>query len=263
MQRKGEYNNQATGIYGRKETDMSTFVRPTLHLTHVYEALLAAYGEPQNNPDFDPLGGLIGTILSQHTSDINSERAYQQLITAFPTWEAVRDAPTYQVAEAIKSGGLANIKSVRIQDVLHTLTEQQEASGGTKTLAEYLSDELAGRTTEDAWRYLRTLPGVGPKTAACVLMFNLDRPAMPVDTHVHRVSQRLGLIGPKVSADQAHILFDRVTPPAWVYPLHVNLIRHGRQICHAQRPECSRCPLYGECAYVGSVNAQETAIPSS
>lgn len=240
---------------------MSTLIRPTVHLTHVYETLIATYGKPQNDPDYDPLGGLIGTILSQHTSDINSERAYQQLIAAFPTWEEVRDAPTYKVAEAIKSGGLANIKSVRIQDVLHTLTEQQEVRGSTKTLAEFLSDELAQQTTEDAWRYLKTLPGVGPKTAACVLMFNLDRPAMPVDTHVHRTALRLGLIGPKVSADRAHILFDRVTPPEWVYPLHVNLIRHGRQICHAQRPECSRCPLYGECAYVGSVNAQETAIP--
>lgn len=242
---------------------MTTFIKPTIHLADVYEELLATYGTPQNDPDFDPLGGLIGTILSQHTSDINSERAYQQLIAAFPTWEAVRDAPTYQIAEAIKSGGLANIKSVRIQDVLHTLTEQQEQQGEAKTLADFLSDELAKRTTEDAWRYLRTLPGVGPKTAACVLMFNLDRPSMPVDTHVHRTSQRLGLIGPKVSADQAHLLFARVTPPEWVYPLHVNLIRHGRQICHAQRPECARCPLYGLCAYVGSVDARETAIPSS
>lgn len=242
---------------------MALFIQPVLHLTRVYEMLLATYGEPKNEPDYDPLGGLIGTILSQHTSDINSERAYRQLVAAFPTWEEVRDAPTYQIAEAIKSGGLANVKSARIQAVLHTLTEQQQAQGGTQSLSAYLSARLAQLSTEEAWRYLRTLPGVGPKTSACVLMFNLDRPAMPVDTHVHRVSRRLGLIGPKVNADQAHLLFDRVTPPEWVYPLHVNLIRHGREICHAQRPECSRCPLYSECAYVGSVNAQETAIPSS
>lgn len=161
---------------------MTTSITPTLHLMRVYEALIAAYGTPQNEPDYDPLGGLIGTILSQHTSDINSERAYRQLIAAFPTWEQVRDTPTYQIAEAIKSGGLANVKSVRIQDVLHTLTEQQQEQGGTKTLVEYLSDELAKRTTEDAWQYLRKLPGVGPKTAACVLMFNLNRPSMPIDT---------------------------------------------------------------------------------
>jgi endonuclease III len=241
---------------------MTVSITSSVHLARVYELLIETYGEPFNEPDYNPLGGLIGTILSQHTSDINSGRAYQQLIAVFPTWEEVRDAPTYRIAEAIKSGGLANIKSVRIQDVLHTLTEQQEVQGGIKTLAEYLSDELAKRTTEDAWQYLRKLPGVGPKTAACVLMFNLDRAAMPVDTHVHRTTQRLGLIGPKVNADQAHVLFARVTPPEWVYPLHVNLIRHGRQICHAQRPACNQCSLYQECAYVGSINPQETALSS-
>jgi endonuclease III len=240
---------------------MTTSLIPTVHLARVYEALIAAYGEPVNEPDNDPLGGLVGTILSQHTSDINSGRAYQQLITTLPTWEEVRDAPTYLVAEAIRSGGLANVKAPRIQDVLQTLTDQQRAQGGSQTLSAYLSAELAKRTTEEAWTYLRTLPGVGPKTAACVLMFNLDRPSMPVDTHVWRTSQRLGLIGPKVSADKAHAVYARVLPPEWVYPLHVNLITHGRKICHAQRPECSRCPLYSECAYVGSVNAQETAIP--
>jgi endonuclease-3 len=242
---------------------MTSSIKAAAHLTRVYDLLIAAYGEPKNEPDYDPLGGLIGTILSQHTSDINSDRAYQQLITAFPTWEEVRDAPTYKVAEAIRSGGLANIKAPRIQDVLHTLTEQQQASGHAGLLAQYLYAELTKRSPEDAWRYLRSLPGVGPKTAACVLMFNMDWPVMPIDTHVHRVSKRLGLIGPKVSADQAHEIFARMTPPEWVYPLHVNLIRHGRQICHAQRPECARCPLYSECAYVGSVNVQEMAIPDS
>lgn len=238
-------------------------VTPTVHLAIIYELLITTYGEPKNDPDYDPLGGLIGTILSQHTSDINSERAYRQLVATFPAWEAVRDAPTYQVAEAVRSGGLANIKARRIQDALFTLTEQQQAQAGTKPLAGYLSDELTKRTPEEAWHYLRSIPGVGPKTAACVLMFNMGRPVMPIDTHVHRVSQRLGLIGPKVSADQAHELFARFTPPEWVYPLHVNLIRHGRQVCHAQRPECSRCRLYEECAYVGSVNAQETAMQAS
>jgi endonuclease III len=245
-----------------KKKVMATSIIPTIHLARVYETLIATYGEPKNEPDHDPLGGLVGTILSQHTSDINSERAYQQLVTAFPTWESVRDAATDTIAEVIKCGGLASIKSVRIQEVLQTLTQQQQAQGGTQSLAEYLSDELAKRTTEEALRYLRTLPGVGPKTAACVLMFHLDRPAFPIDTHVWRTARRLGLIGPKVSADVAHTLFAKVTPPEWVYPLHVNLIRHGRQICHAQRPACKACPLYSECAYVGSVNAQETAIPS-
>ncbi|MGZ3645969.1 MAG: endonuclease III domain-containing protein [Ktedonobacteraceae bacterium] len=239
---------------------MSITLGPTKHLVKIYELLVRTYGEPKNEPDYDPLGGLVGTILSQHTSDTNSGRAYEQLITTFPTWEDVRDASIDKVVEAIKCGGLANIKSVRIQDVLYTLTEQQHEHGGTKTLADFLYDELACRSTEEAWRYLRELPGVGPKTAACVLMFNLDRPAFPIDTHVHRVSIRLGLIGARVSADQAHKVFEKIVPSEWVYPLHVNLIRHGRQICHAQRPECGQCPLFNECAYVGSVNPQETAV---
>ena len=236
---------------------MTTSITPSIHLARVFDLLIATYGEPKNAPDYDPLGGLVGTILSQHTSDINSERAYQQLVTTFPTWEEVRDAPTYQVAEAIRSGGLANIKAPRIQDALHTLTEQRQEQEGTKSLPDFLYNELTKRTPEEAWQYLRSISGVGPKTAACVLMFNMDIPVMPIDTHVHRVSKRLGLIGPKVNADQAHKVFARITPPEWVYPLHVGLIRHGRQVCHAQRPECDRCTLYSQCAYVGSVNLQE------
>ncbi|HJT57700.1 MAG TPA: endonuclease III [Ktedonobacteraceae bacterium] len=241
---------------------MTSTILPSIHLARVYELLIATYGEPKNEPDYDPLGGLVGTILSQHTSDINSERAYEQLVATFPTWEEVRDAPTNEVANAIRSGGLANIKAPRIQDALQTLTQQQQKQGGTQSLADFLQDELAQRTSEEAWQYLRSIPGVGPKTAACVLMFNLNRAVMPVDTHVHRVSKRLGLIGPKVNADQAHAIFARYTPPEWVYPLHVNLIRHGRRICHAQRPACTECTLYKQCAYVGSVDVQETAIPS-
>lgn len=232
---------------------MTTTIKPTLHLTQVYEKLIETYGEPKNEPDNDPLGGLIATILSQHTSDVNSERAYEQLVTAFPTWEMVRDTETYKIAEAIKCGGLANTKSVRIQDVLHTLTEQQQAQEETKTLAQFLSDELSRRTTEEALRYLRKLPGVGPKTAACVLMFHLDRPAFPIDTHVGRTLRRLGVIGPNVSIEVAHTLLDRMLPQEWVYPLHVNLITHGRKVCHAQRPACIACTLYNECAYVGNV----------
>jgi endonuclease III len=235
---------------------------PSVHLARIYELLIATYGEPRNKPDYDPLGGLVGTILSQHTSDINSDRAYQQLISIFHTWEQVRDAPTDEVANAIKSGGLASIKAPRIQDALHILTERQQTKGGSKSLSDYFYDELTHRSSEEAWHYLRSIPGVGPKTAACVLMFNLNQAVMPIDTHVYRTSRRLGLIGPKVSVDQAHTIFAKITPSDWVYPLHVNLIRHGRQICHAQRPKCVQCPLYNECAYVGSVNPQETAIPS-
>jgi endonuclease-3 len=228
------------------------------HLAQIYALLSQTYGVPENKPDYDPLGGLIGTILSQHTSDINSSRAYQQLIETYPSWEEVRDALTYKVAEAIKCGGLANIKSVRIQDVLYTLTEQKEADAYQGMLAEYLLQQLEKRTPEEGWRYLRTYPGVGPKTAACVLMFNMNQPIMAVDTHVHRVSQRLGLIGPKVSADRAHEIFLEIVPPEWVYPLHVQLIWHGREICHAQRPKCQRCILYPECTY--GMGREETTL---
>src|SRR5579884_1088333 len=246
-----------------KETTMTTSISTAAHLARVYNLLIESYGKPENEPDYDPLGGLIGTILSQHTSDINSERAYRQLVETFPTWEAVRDAPTYEVAAAIRCGGLANTKAPRIQDVLHTLTEQKETENYSGSLAQYLSARLADLSPEEGWRYLRTLPGVGPKTAACVLMFHLDQPAMPVDTHVLRTSKRLGLIRENVSADKAHELYARVVPAEWVYPLHVNLITHGRRVCHAQRPACAECTLYKACAYVGSVNAQETAIPNS
>ncbi len=241
---------------------MTSSTTPSDHLVRVYELLIATYGKPKNEPDYDPLGGLIGTILSQHTSDINSERAYQQLVETFPIWEQVRDAPTNEVANAIRSGGLANIKAPRIQDALHTLTEQQQEQRGTKSLSDHLYNELTKRTPDESWQYLRSIPGVGPKTAAAVLMFNMGMPFMPIDTHVFRVSKRLGLIGPKVTPDRAHELFAKALPPEWVYPLHINLIRHGRQVCHAQRPDCAHCTLYSECAYVGSVNPQETALSS-
>lgn len=216
----------------------------------VYARLVETYGVPEWVPDGDPLGGLIGTILSQNTSDVNSERAYRQLVTAFPGWEVVRDAPTEAVAAAIRSGGLAELKAERIQRVLRILSERQ--GGGAPSLA--VLDEL---DLEAAQAYLRTLPGVGPKTAACVLLFSLGRPAFPVDTHVWRVTRRLGLIGPRVSAEAAHEALARLIPTEWRHTMHVNLIRHGRAICHAQRPECGRCPLRAECDYYWSVVVRE------
>lgn len=211
-------------------------------LDAVYHQLVAMYGVPTWAPDGDALGGLIGTILSQNTSDVNSNRAYEQLIAAFPTWEAVRDAPTEAVADSIRSGGLANIKAQRIQQVLHVLSER--LGDGPLTL-----DLLDDMPLDDALAYLRALPGVGPKTAACVLLFNLGRPAFPVDTHVWRVTRRLGLIGPRVNADEAHVLLGRAIAPEWRYTMHVHLIRHGRQICHAQRPDCPHCDLRAECDF--------------
>jgi endonuclease-3 len=209
----------------------------------IYHLLVQTYGVPESHPDHDALGGLIATILSQHTSDVNSERAYSNLRAAFPTWEAVRDAPTEAVAEAVRSGGLARLKAERIQQVLHVLSERQHGKGLLSL------NELDLLDLEQAEAYLRALPGVGPKTAAAVLLFSLGRPAFPVDTHVWRVTRRLGLIGPRVSADAAHALLEPAIPAEWRHTMHVDLIRHGRQICHAQRPACQRCPLRAECEY--------------
>jgi endonuclease-3 len=219
-------------------------------LERIYHLLVQAYGTPDWCPAGDPLGELVGTILSQHTSDVNSGRAYSQLVAAFPNWEAVRDAPVEQVAQAIRVGGLANLKAQRIQEVLRVLTGRLH--GPVLSL-----DFLADLPLAEARAYLRSLPGVGPKTAACVLLFSLGLPAFPIDTHVLRTSRRLGLLGAKVSADQAHVVFERIVPAEWAYPLHVNLIRHGRRICHAQRPDCAHCPLRLECAYYQALQGEQ------
>lgn len=211
-------------------------------IERIYALLVEAYGVPPWEPDGDALGGLIATILSQHTADVNSERAYAQLVRRFPTWEAVRDAPVEAVAEAIRPGGLARLKAERIQRILRILTERLDG----KPLA---LDMLKDMPHDEALTYLESLPGVGPKTAACVLLFSLGQPAFPVDTHVWRVTRRLGLIGPKVTADAAHTALAALIPPEWRHTMHVNLIQHGRQICHARNPACARCPLRAECQY--------------
>lgn len=187
----------------------------------------------------DLVGALVATILSQNTSDLNSGRAYQSLKAAFPGgWEDVRTAPVNLVADAIRAGGLANIKAPRIQVVLDCVHDRFG-----RTDLDHIRD-----WDDDAIRdLLRSFPGVGAKTAACVLMFNLGRHALAVDTHVHRVSGRLGLIGPKVNAEKAHDDLAALYEPEQLYSVHVHLIEHGRQICHARRPECGRCPVSGQC----------------
>jgi endonuclease-3 len=182
----------------------------------------------------------VAVILSQHTSDVNSERAFDSLRNRFPTWDAVRTAPTAEVAEAIRGGGLAIIKAPRIQRVLNQILELR---------GELSLDFLADLSLDEARAFLRGLDGVGPKSAACVLLFSLDQPAMPVDTHVYRVAGRLGFIEPRTTADAAHEQLERMVPPAEVYAFHVNLIRHGRETCKAQRPRCPQCPVNALCPY--------------
>lgn len=221
-------------------------------VARIYEKLVATYGIPPWEPTGDPLGELVATILSQHTSDINSERAYRQLRAAFATWEQVRDAPTVDVVEAIRSGGLAQQKAERIQQILRILTERLGEAPLTL-------DSLDAMPLDDALAWLRELPGVGPKTAACVLLFALGKPAFPVDTHVWRVTKRLGLVGSHVSAESAQATLQALIPPEWRYTIHIDLIRHGRQICYAHNPACFRCPISSECQYFWDVVASGEA----
>lgn len=212
----------------------------------VYALLVKTYGVPPWEPDDEPLGGLIATVLSQHTSDPNSERAYRQLRAKFPTWDAVRDAPLEDLAETVRPGGLAHMKARRIQAILRELSAR--SPDHQPDLAMIRDLPLDG-----ALDFLEELPGVGPKTAACVLLFNLGQPAFPVDTHVLRVTQRLGLIKPRTTADAAHHTLRALIPPEWRHTMHVDLVAHGRAICHARQPECGRCPLRGECDYYHEV----------
>ena len=189
---------------------------------------------------------LVLTILSQNTSDANSGRAFIRLRSRFETWEALLRASPDEIVPEIQAGGLARIKAPRIKGIL----EEVWARRGSFDLS--MLEEMP---LEEAKAWLRSLPGVGPKTAACVLMFALGRPALPVDTHVYRVAQRLGLVPPKAGATQAHDILETMLAPEEVYPFHISLIKHGRRLCRAQRPLCEGCPLLDGCPagqrYVG------------
>ncbi len=213
---------------------------PTEKIQEIYAALVRYYGELEWRPSIDPLSELILTILSQHTSDTNRDRAFDVMKARFPTWEEVRDAPVAQITEAIKFGGLSNVKAPRIQAVLRYITKEK----GPLDLG-FLND----MPVEDAKAWLGSLQGVGPKTAACVLMFACGMPVLPVDTHVYRVSKRLGLIDARTSADKAHTVLEEMLEPAQRYTFHIDMITHGRQICKAQRPLCELCVVREWCSY--------------
>lgn len=215
---------------------------PALTPTEVLARLRGYYGDPAPRQTDGPLAELIQTILSQNTSDLNTERAFASLWARFGGWPAILAAPTLEVADAIRLGGLANVKAPRIQGVLAAIL----ADRGELSL-----DFLGGLPLDEARRYLTSLGGVGPKTAACVLLFALGMPALPVDTHVHRVSKRLGLIGPKIAAEPAHALLEAMIPPDQMFDAHMLLIKHGRVICKALRPRCGDCPLADACPKVG------------
>ena len=210
----------------------------------IHKLLLKRYGEPERSP-MDAVSELICTILSQNTNDDNRDRAYTALREKLPTWNQVRDAPTRQIIAAIRSAGLANQKGPRIQHVLRRITQECESRGGPELNIDFLAD----LSVEEAKVWLTSLDGVGPKTAAIVLLFSLNRPAFPVDTHIHRVTTRLGLIPEGTSAEKAHDILEALVPPEWYYAFHLNVIAHGRAVCKAQRPRCEICPLQKHCDY--------------
>ncbi len=207
-------------------------------ITAICRRLEKVYGPVEPPAPLPVLDELIATILSQNTSDSNSGPAFDELVRRFPDWDSVRRAPVKRIAAAIRQAGLANRKAPRIKQILNEVQRQR---------GELSLDFVADWPGEDAYEYLRTFPGVGPKTAACVLLFACGQPVLPVDTHVHRVSRRLGLIGPKTSAERAHDELAAMVPKEKVLEFHVQLIRHGRTTCAAARPGCPDCALLDFC----------------
>jgi len=204
----------------------------------IHRRLRRAHGPLDPPRKRDPIEELVLTILSQNTSDVNRDRAFEALRARFPTWEGVADAPTEELREAIRPGGLAKTKAPRIQHVLREIRARE----GRLDLS-WMGDA----PDEEIEEYLLGLPGVGRKTAACVLAFALERPALPVDTHVYRVAGRLGLLPPRANPDRAHQALRDLVPARLRVPLHVALIRHGRRICKAGVPRCGECPLADLC----------------
>jgi endonuclease-3 len=206
----------------------------------VHRKLIEAFGEPTWRNPLPPVDELVSTILSQNTNDVNRDRAFNSLREKFPTWEQVRDADTHEVIEAVRVAGLANQKGPRLQNVLREITEER----GSLDLS-FLSD----LPLEEARDWLTKFKGVGPKTAAIVLCFSLNRPAFPVDTHVYRVTGRIGLRPEKISVEQAHPYLEDVFPPETYYAAHLNIIRLGREVCAARKPNCPVCPVRDLCDY--------------
>jgi endonuclease-3 len=206
----------------------------------IHERLLEFYGEPIWRNPLPAIDELVSTILSQNTNDINRDRGFNALRAKFGTWEEVRDALSQDVIDAIRPAGLANQKGPRIQQVLRSITE--ERGGLDLSFLENLS-------VEEARAWLTRFNGVGPKTAAIVLCFSLGKPAFPVDTHIYRVTGRIGLRPERMTVEQAHPHLESLFPPETYYPAHLNIIRLGREICQARRPRCEVCPIVDLCDY--------------
>ena len=200
--------------------------------------LSAQYGPFEEEPRLDVVHEVVFTILSQHTSDVNSSRAFRLLMERFGTLEAVAQGNVADIEEAISPGGLARVKAPRIKEVLNLILELN----GSLDLS-----FLREMPLNDAKEWLKQLPGIGPKSAGIILSFSLGMPAMAIDTHIYRVCQRLKLIGPKVNAEKAHDVMEAMVAPEQVFQFHVAFITHGRQVCKAQRPRCAECVIAAAC----------------
>ncbi|MFA5078595.1 MAG: endonuclease III [Dehalococcoidia bacterium] len=211
----------------------------------ILNLLISAYGDRIPERRLEPVGELILTILSQNTSDVNSRRAFKSLTASFAGWDKVAHAPAAKIADSIRAGGLARVKSGYIKKALQYL--EKDAGG-------YDLRFLKDMEPAEARAWLTRLPGVGMKTASCVLLFSLGMPAFPVDTHVLRVAVRLGLLAPKTTADAAHIEMEHLVPAADIYRCHVLMIEHGRRTCKAQRPLCGGCVLSRLCPSYNKFN---------
>lgn len=213
------------------------------------------FGPLEPPPRREPLEELVLTVLSQNTSDVNRDRAFRSLRERYPTWQGVAAAPPDELAASIKVGGLSNVKAPRL---LSMLREVKNREGGRLDLT-----WMRTASETHVREYLRTLPGVGPKTAACVLAFSLGHPTVPVDTHVFRVARRLGFLGERTNAEKAHALLDELIPPHLRIRTHVGMIRLGRAICRAGRPACELCPLQDLCptapAFLGNPHSEPGA----
>jgi len=216
----------------------------------VQRRLRAQQGGFEPKPPMPILDQIVGTVLSQHTSDVNSDRAFAALKRRFPAWEQVAHAPVEELEDAIRCGGLARQKARRIKEILNAIDERE---GRIDLRHLHDLDDLAAET------YLTSLPGVGPKTAACVLVFSMDRAAFPVDTHVHRIATRLGWIPAGTTAEKAYRLLAPQVPADIRYDLHLALIRHGRTVCLARRPRCEVCVLLDLCPYAQAAAQRRAA----
>ncbi len=222
-------------------------MQPQNRALTVHNLLIDHYGYPEWRNPLPPLDELVSTILSQNTNDTNRDRAFEALRARFPTWEEVRDAPESEIVDAIRPAGLANQKGPRIQAVLREITSRR---------GELSLDFLREYSPEAAKEWLMQFKGVGPKTAAIVLQFSLGHPAFPVDTHIHRVSGRIGLRPENMNAEQTHQHLASLLPTETYYAAHLNFIRLGREICQARRPNCQVCPLSSICDYHAALQAK-------